>query len=264
LVYKITEDIDRLTDLSLSVGTFSSKHKSSQRPLTPIEVAKYIKMIKDETGESDKDISKRLKLGRKRSKSGKIIEDVDDENRSDSQVKSFLRLLKISKKSVHLIGFNGDPTPVKFSTATKLHKLKPEDQDLILRQIAKHKLSRDEVIRVLEYQKKYELPYEECIDKVLNIRPDKSVQYMVAYNIPNSVNMIIQKFGDTVDVRCKKMIQNVQTKLSGVIDEITIDEYFLIIFMDETAYQSFENEMDRNNLTYNQCVKNLLIGDSNE
>ena len=263
MTYKIIEDIDKLTDLALSVGTQANKNKRIARPLTPIEVAEYIQMIKNETGESDKDISKRLKLGRKKSKSGVLV-DINDDERDDSQVKNFLKLLKISKKSVHLIGFLGNISPVKFSTAAKLYNLEHSDQDLILKAVVKHKLVKDEVGRILQYQKKYKIPFDDCIEKVIHIRPEISNQYMVAYNIPNSVDTVIKKLGSSNEEICKKLVLSVSLKLSCKIDELTIDDYLLIIFMDDLAYEAFEKLMNKNNFTYNQCMKYILIGDLND
>jgi len=62
LTQKLTDDIDKLTDLALSVGIQGRKQKGRERPLKPIEVAKYIQRIKDEDNETDKQISKRLHL----------------------------------------------------------------------------------------------------------------------------------------------------------------------------------------------------------
>ena len=153
---KLTDDIDKLTDLALSVGHQGRKQKGIQRPLTPIEVAKYIQRIKDENNETDAQISKRLGLGKKKSKSGKIMEDMETVKPSTSQVQNFLKFLKFSEKSVTGIGFKGDPGKVVFSTAIKAHNLESSEQDSIILNTLKHKFSRDEVIRLLEYKKQYE------------------------------------------------------------------------------------------------------------
>ena len=90
MVEKLSEDIDRLTDLSLSVGRQGRDKKIIQRPVTLIEVARYILELKEETNETDSQIAKRLGLGKAKTKEVRM-EDVDVETASDSQVKLFLR-----------------------------------------------------------------------------------------------------------------------------------------------------------------------------
>jgi len=261
LADKLIDDIDKLTDLKLSVGHQGRKRKGIPRPLIPIEVARYIQQLKDETNETDAQISKRLGLGKPKSKSGFIMEDVDIQSADDSQVKKFLYLLKISEKTVTGVGYKGEPKKVVFSTAALLHNLDHSEQDIIIQNILKHGFGKDEVRRLLQYKKEYELPIDECIEKVLKIRPEKSTQYMVVYNIPDTVNQILKQLGDSTEKISKKLVESINQKLNGEIEHVTIDDSLLIIFMDTTAYKSFEQEMKDKNLTYNQCVKKLLIGE---
>ena len=86
---------------------------------------------------------------------------------------------------------------------------------------------------------------------------------MVSYSIPNSVNQILKQLGSSNEEICEKLAGSINKKLSGNIEQVTIDDYMLIIYMDDIAYKSFENEQKIKNLTYNQCLKNLLIGESN-
>jgi len=264
LTDKLIDDIDKLTDLALSVGVQAGKYKGIPRPLIPLEVAQYIQQIKNETNETDSQISKRLRLGRPKSKSGKIMTDVDVEEADPSQVKKFLKLLKWSKKSVSGIGFKGDPNKAPFSVALEALKLEPSEQDVIIRNILKYKLTKDEIKRVIQYKEKYQLKIDECIQKVLKIRPEKSTQYMVVYNIPNTVYQVLKELGNSTEEISKKLVELIKLKLKGEIEQVTINESLLIIFMDTTAYKSFEQEMESKDLTYNQCVKRLLIGESNE
>ena len=57
----ILDDLDLYSDLLSSVGTHDK-----DRPLTPIECSDLIVRLKEETGESWEQLSKRLGLGKKR------------------------------------------------------------------------------------------------------------------------------------------------------------------------------------------------------
>ena len=261
---KLTDDIDKLTNLALSVGRQGRKQKVIVPPLTPIEVAQYIRQIKDENNETDSEISKRLGLGKLKSKSGHIMVDMDVKKPNDSQVKIFLKLLKLSEKTISAVGFEGYPNKVPFSVAVLVHNLEHSEQDIMIQNMLKHKLIKNEVIRLLQYKKQYALPIDECIEKVLKIRPEKSTQYMLVYNIPNTVNHILKQLGKSTEDITEKLVKSISQKLNGEIEQVTINESLLIIFTDTTAYKSFEHEMNKNNLTYNQCVKKLLIGEYDE
>ena len=265
MAYRLSEDIDKLTDLSLSVGLQGKKRKGMERPLTPIEVAQYIQELKDETNETDVDISKRLGLGKPKGRGSHAgtVSDVYVEEPNDSQVKEFLKLLKISEKVVNLIGFKGDQGKCVFSTAVLTHNQDHIIQETIIQNAIEHKLGKEEVRRILQYKKKYELPIKECIEKALKIRPVYYQPYMVSYSVPNSVNKILKQLGSSNEEISKKLVGSINKKLSGNVEEIVIDDYVLLILMDDIAYKSFENEQKTKNLTYNQCLKNLLIGESN-
>tara|TARA_Y100001936_G_scaffold168003_1_gene164200 strand:- start:3811 stop:4593 length:783 start_codon:yes stop_codon:yes gene_type:complete len=260
LTQKISEDIDKLTDLSLSVGRQGRQNKGIQRPLTPIEVAQYIKQLKEETGESDSDISKRLRLGKPKLKEGRM-EDIHVEKASDSQVKLFLRLLRIDEKSVRLIGWNGDPGKVVFSTAVLLATHPPEVQNTIIQNVLKHKLGKEEVRAILQHMKTYELSIEESIEKVTKKRVETFDLYKLAYNITSSVSKVLSGLGKSTDEIIEKIIPRINKKLDSKIEGITISENLMVIDMDSISYKKFLKLMDTTKTTYNNCIKNLITGE---
>ena len=257
---KISEDIDKLTDLSLSVGRQGRDKKNVPRPLTPIEVATYIQQWKDETNQTDSEISKRLGLGKPKTKEVRM-EDIHVEEPKGDQVKTFLKLLKISDKSINLIGWNGDSGKCVFSTAVLVANHSEDTQNTVIHNIIKEKLSRDEVRRSLQYMKKYELSIKDSIEKTTNRRVETYDQYGVAYNIPNSVSKKLMTFGKTNDEICEKLSTFIDKKLTGQIDGITIREHFMIINMDDVAYKSFLDRIKTKNLNYNKCIQDLIMGD---
>jgi len=259
LIKNISEDIDKLTDLSLSVARQGRENKGVQRPLTPIEVASYIKQLKEETGESDADISKRLGLGKPKTKEIKM-EDIHVEKASDSQVKLFLRLLRIDEKSVNLIGWNGEPGKCVFSTAVLLATHAPEVQNTIIQNVLKHKLGKEEVRKILQHMQKYELSINESIEAVINKRVDTSDLYRLAYNITSSVTKELSKLGKSKEDILEKLASKFSKKLDSKIEGITIDEHLLVIDMDSKTYKLFLKHLEKTKLTYNNCIKDLIIG----
>ena len=256
---KLFEDIDRLTDLSLSVGRQGRDKKNIQRPLTPIEVARYIQELKEETNETDSQIAKRLGLGKAKTKEVRM-EDVDVETASDSQVKLFLRLLRIDEKSINLVGWNGEPGKCVFSTAVLLATHPPEVQNTIIQSVIKYKLGKEEVRRILQYIKKYELSVIESIEKTINKRVETFNLYKVAYSIPLSVSKILSEFGKSNNEICEKLNSLFSKKLDSAVEGVIISDNLMIIDMDDKAYHSFLNQLKIKKLTYNNCIKDLIIG----
>lgn len=257
---KISDDIDKLTDLSLSVGQQGRKNKGIQRPLTPIEVAQYIKQLKEETGESDADISKRLGLGKPKLKEGRM-EDIYVEKASDSQVKLFLKLLRIDEKSVRLIGFQGDPGKCVFSTAVLLATYPPEVQNAIIQSVIKQKLGKEEVRAILQYMKKYKLSIEDSIEKITKKRVQTFELYKLAYNITSSVAKVLSELGKTEEEISEKIIPKINKKLDSKIEGVVISENLLVIDMDSETYKIFLKRLEKTKMTYNNYIKDLIIGE---
>ena len=257
---KISEDIDKLTDLSLSVGLQGRKNKGIQRPLTPIEVAQYIKQLKEETGESDADISKRLGLGKPKLKDGRM-EDIHIEKPKDSQVKLFLKLLRIDEKSVNLIGWNGEPGKCVFSTAVLLATHPPEVQNAIIQSVVKKKLGKEEVRAILQHMKKYELSIKDSIEAVTKKRIETFDLYKLAYNITSSVSKALSKLGKNEEEISEKLVPKISRKLDSKIEGVTISENLLVVDMDSNTYKIFLNRLEKTKMTYNNCIKDLIIGE---
>jgi len=259
---KITENINKLTNLSLSVGQQGRAIHSKIRPLFPIECAQYMQAIKDETGESNSDIAKRLNLGKPKSSSGKILTDIHVEKPGTSQVLKFLQLLEISKKSVGLIGFKGQDKPVTFSTAAIVHKLPLDEQDQIINAVQDKKLSRDDVRDILNYRKKNKCELKSAIEYITNEKTPSIIHYQLAYNIPKNVSIILKSLGNSTEEIQKKLMETIFAKLKFRCESISIYDDVMIITMNDELHSLFEKEMEIKNLTYNECIEKLLVDDN--
>ena len=90
----LLDDLDLYADLLSSVGT-----NNKDRPLTPIECSDLIVRLKEETGESWEQLSKRLGLGKKRKvKTSNAPPDT-------TQIKLFEKLQDLSRKNAYALGW---------------------------------------------------------------------------------------------------------------------------------------------------------------
>lgn len=255
------DDIDKITDLKLSVGLQGRKNKNNVRPLRPFEVAQYIQLLKNETNENDKQISRRLGLGLKKSTSGKILEDIDNDDRDDTQVKNFLKLLKFSEKSVPGIGYKGDGNMVPFSVAAVLHKLNSEEQDIMINNIIEHKFNRDDVRAILNYKNDNDISIQDSIQKFKKLKVTKIVEYQLYYLIDQEVGRKIKQFGKTLDEITIRLMSNIEKRIGIKPEKVAMMDKILGIYLSKPANDKFKKIMTDNKMTYNQCMEYLVIGD---
>ena len=133
--------------LLLSVGT----HRSS-RPLAPLEVAGMLGKAAA-AGETRSECAQALGVG-------------------PSQVSTFLNLLELAPSIQHLADWQGNNTAtIAFSTMAELRRLKHGDQLVAANAALTHKMTWKEAVQLVQISLRSGQPIEECIARVLNLRP---------------------------------------------------------------------------------------------
>ena len=137
-----------IRQLILSVGT----HKS-ERPLSPVEVAKFMRRTLD-MGEKRAAIADRLHL--------------DD----SSIIGRFVRLLSLPIQVQHLIGWGSDPATVSFTAASDIARLdSPQEQSALAKVALESQLNKSEIVQVVQIRLRSGKSIESCVKAVLNQRP---------------------------------------------------------------------------------------------
>lgn len=181
---KLLDDLDLYADLITSVGT-----GNENRPLTPIECSDYIKRLQEETGESLEKLSVRLGLGKKRK-----IKTLD-EPPDTTQIKLFLKLQNLSRKSAYMLRFGkSTDDKVGFTIGCLVADLPDKhDQDMILQSVLKHadepkKITKTDVLKIVERKRgSPETPIGEIIEHVMKIKPVMEVVNMIVFDVKRSV-----------------------------------------------------------------------------
>ena len=120
-----------IRQLILSVGT----HRS-ERPLSPIEVAKLMQKALD-AGEKRKEIADRLHLN------GSTI------------IGRFTRLLSLPPQIQHLIGWGSDPTTLSFTTASGIACLEStQEQTTLAKAVLESQLNKSEIVQVVQIRQR--------------------------------------------------------------------------------------------------------------
>lgn len=137
-----------LRQLILSVGT----HKSN-RPLSPVEVAKLMQRVLD-MGETRKTLANRL-----------LLED-------SSIIGRFIRLLSLPIQVQHLIGWGSNPATISFTAGSDIARLEdPGDQKTLAKMALENQLNKSEIIECVQLRQRSEMSIEDSVKAVLNQRP---------------------------------------------------------------------------------------------
>ena len=140
-------------DLILSVGI----HKQ-ERVLSPIEVALLMEKAM-KAGSTIREISENIAL-------------------NPTMVARFLRLLNLTPEMRYHINW-GDRSHISFSVASEIARLSiPGDQEFLGNATLKHRLSKGEVIQIIQIKDKFGRPIERCLDEVLQMRPRVINRYL--------------------------------------------------------------------------------------
>ena len=134
--------------LILSVGTHSS-----ERPLSPIEVAKLMQKTLN-TGERRIDIAEKLHL------------------EDSTMIGRFVRLLSLPSEIQQCVGWRSNPSTLSFSAATEIARLKStQQQNVLAKAVLENRLNRYEILQVVQIQRRSEKSIEDSIKAVLDQRP---------------------------------------------------------------------------------------------
>lgn len=143
-------------DLILSVGT----HRSN-RPLLPLQVAVALRTALD-SGATMVELSTALQL------------------QDATMIHRFLRLLVLPEDIQLLIGWQSDALTIPFATASEISRLiSAEDQRLLARSVLEHKMSKSEVVEVVQVNRRAGKLVRQCIDEVISRRRVIERRYML-------------------------------------------------------------------------------------
>jgi hypothetical protein len=151
-------------ELLLSVG----KTTRARRPLSPVEVGELCAKSVDK-GANPKEITEELKMTDR------------------GMVSKFLRVRDLVPEIRHLVswGSSGDGA-IGFSVAAQLARLSEGDQATASEAILKYRLTRDEMISVIQLLERSKQPLEACVERVVHRRPVVRIRQIVIGAVTSS------------------------------------------------------------------------------
>lgn len=239
---KILDDLDTYSDLLLSIGTHDP-----DRPFTPIEVSDLILKLKEETGDSWEELSKRVGLGKKL-KTSTVKKPVDV-----TQIKLFEKLQNLSRRNAYMLGWGvSKDGKIAMTIGCDVAKLSNKDeQDIILNTVLES-LDTDKPIRKMDVKnilerkiKSPETPIGEIIEQTMAIKPEMEMFWKIGIT-PEDV--FLEKFKKklsnekiTSSELLRKLLERKIKK--DMIKSISISKNDLIwITLEEDKFNELENE----------------------
>lgn len=167
---------EELRDLILSVGT----HKQ-ERILSPVEVAQLLE-TEINAGATIQEISKEILL-------------------NPTMTTRLHRLLNLAPEIQHLVGWEGKPK-ISPSTASEIARLKIlKEQEFLANAALENRLSKKEVIQIIEVRNKFNKPIGECVEEIIKMRPRIIRRYLFigaiySLELQNKLSKMSQKERD--------------------------------------------------------------------
>ena len=254
----ILDNIELLSDLLASLGTHAK-----DRILTPFECSTHIVRLKEETGESWEDVSKRLGLGKKKKN--------DFTKKTDTtMVRNFANLQSLTKKRAYAIGW-GESTPdkVAFTAAVYVSKLDSEkDQiqlmDTILDSIkddSGKNIVKNDVIKIVEEKRKSP---ETSIDDIIRSVTDRKVESDTNFRM--GISLEPQNYSKIKQIlKTTNLTEHLNTfvfKTNPVLKAYQNDKGTLWLVAEEKTFNRFQSGWRKNNvamtLYFNQLFEENL------
>lgn len=192
-------------DLILSVGVHIR-----ERPLSPVEVGELLRKSID---------------------SGTTIKELSSEIMLDStMIARFLRLSNLNPETQHLVGWGGK-SKISFSTAAEIARTKTAaEQDFLTRATIENRLSKTEIIHIVETRTRFGRPISDCVDEVVKMRPQITKRYLYIGGVRSAQTRarlaeITQKERDAL---FQRVIRSVCPELPGCSGQLGKDRFSIV------------------------------------
>ena len=239
---KILDDLDLYSDLLLSIGTHDPN-----RPFTPIEVSDLLLQLKEETGDSLEELSKRVGLGKKK-KSSTIKKGTDT-----TQIKNFEKLQYLSRRNSYTIGWGRSKNgKVAMTLACDIAKLSnQDDQDILINNIIESSetekpIVKEDVKNILDRKMKSpKTPIVDIIEHVMSIKPKLELLYKIGISPEDDFLQNLKNQASDQKITSTEFLKTLIHKAfrNNEINSISLSKNDLIwITVDEVNFNNLENE----------------------
>ena len=255
---QLIDDLDVYSDLLLSVGT-----NDPDRPLTPIECSDLIVRLKEETGDTWEQISKRLQLGKKRKIS------TSKKEADTTQVRLFEQLQNLSRRSVYKLGFGRvRDGKVGFTIGCLVAALEDKRAHDIIIDFVLDSQEREKPLKKTDVQNicnrvrgSPETPVEEILEHVYEIKPKVEIINKIAVS-PYSKNLekIHQLVKEKQITSRELLTQLIQKRFkNNEIKSMSLSKSNVVwITMDDDEFKKVETEWKSKKLPINTFFNQIL------
>ena len=250
---KLTKNPRQYAKLLLSVGK-QGRNSVQKRPLTPVECAQFIHRLQEEENETLSQIAERLDLGRPEDKTSMY------KKRDATQARLFLKLLDVSEKSRYFAGWGWEGYPkIPFSIMALMTSLKPDEQDKIIQSAytddKKRTIIKDDIFKITRWKRENpNLPIEECIEKVLKLKPIVVTNHMIVCEVYDTLKNFIKSNENYAE----KLLNILREHMDGEFYNLDATDILITISMDEAAFKIFHHHQYEKGTSFTQFLNEFL------
>lgn len=213
-----------------------------RRPLSPIQTAYLIERLVNEEGQDVAESHLPIKT--------KIISD-------------FIRLKNDLPEQCHdgVTWGTSKDLGVVFSTAHYIATLdKNDDKLLIFSEASKKQLKFKEITEIIRFYKKHDLPLDDVIKKVTNVRPQKITTYLIVISISENSKKKIEEISNKMNKQPEEILSElIQKKLQlSEIDSVQLKGNNIAIALNETEYRNYKKQISKLKLEYDKITEHLV------
>ena len=143
---------------------------------------------------------------------------------------------------------------------SQLATMTPSEQDMIIQSVfsAKDKkktLGKEDIKTIKKWRRTNpNLPIEECIEKILKLKPTTTITHLIVAEIRKKLQEFISVNKDYRE----KLLDILRKNLEGAFYNIDSTKILITISMDEAAYKTFHEKQYEQNIPFTQFLNEFL------
>ncbi len=229
------------TEYAKLLSSIKIANTNLRRVLSPIQVAHKIqRLINEEGSEITYDILPLTK----------------------GNITTFTRLLKLPEKYHDaVIWGESNDLGVGFSAASHISTLHDEnDQSLLFSETSKQSISEKDVLNIISFYKKQNIPLREIIEKTTSARPTIINEYLVVISISPNTQEKIKKDSQMMQTSSIELLKKGLKDKFGIKDvmDVQLKDKNIGIILDESEYRKYKRQISLLKLEYDKITDYIL------
>ncbi len=229
------------TEYANLLSSIKIAHTNLKRVLSPIQVAHQIQRLIDEEGLETTSV---------------ILPITKD------HIATFIRLLTLPKEYHDaIIWGKSNSLGVGFSAASYISKLNDEkEQRLLFSEASKQSISEKDVLEIISFYKKHNVPLKDVIEKTTSARPNIINEYLVVISISLHTQAKIEQDSQMMKITPSELFKKHLKDKFEIMDvkDVQFKGNNIGIMFDEAEYKKYKQKISSLGLEYDEITDHII------